>query len=297
VTINGSIGGGVMGMAYSYICFKKKVNIPILVTGILSGLVSITAICSLARPWEAILIGALGALLACPGCALLDRLHIDDPVGCVPTHCFAGIWGLISVALFGEKDILENQFSKEYGIFKGGPWRFLGVQMLMIVSVSAWAAATTFLELYLVDRIFGLRVSEADELLGADHVEHGITEDQFTFQGSYDAKDKGTEQLRSVEINVLNELPITSPVDMLQRNENGDKSLRKSASTKRKILRRKWRKALSITKTRSESQRNSDISVQLSYVNGLQNGSTHGGDVLGHHVVVTGETNNVLTTS
>ena len=170
--------------------------------------------------------------------------------------------------------------------------------MLMIVSVSAWAAATTFLELYLVDRIFGLRVSKEDELLGADHVEHGITENQFMFQGSYDAKDNGTEQLRSIEINVMNNEPaITSTVDTLQRNENGDKSLRKSAPTKRKIFRRKWRKALSMTKTRNESQRNSNITVQLSYVNGLQNGSTQGGDVFGHNVVVANETNNSLPTS
>lgn len=78
-------------MVYSYICFKNKLDIPIFVTGILAGLVSITAICSLARPWEAIIIGALGALIACPGCALLERLRIDDPVGCVPTHGLAGI--------------------------------------------------------------------------------------------------------------------------------------------------------------------------------------------------------------
>ncbi|XP_068701810.1 putative ammonium transporter 3 [Montipora foliosa] len=271
VTINGSIGGGIIGMAYSYICFKNKLNIPIFVTGILAGLVSITAVCSLARPWEAILIGALGALLACPGCALLDRLRIDDPVGCVPTHCFAGIWGLISVALFAEKDILENQFSQDYGVFKGGPWSFLGVQMLVVVSVSAWAAATTFLELLLVDKVFGLRVSTENELLGADYVEHGVAENDFTLQGIYDEKENGSERLKSVEVNVLNDLPITLAIDTFQNNDNGHKSFWKRVPVKRKIFRRKLRKALSIKGSRNESPRNGTFTVQLSYVNGGQN--------------------------
>lgn len=130
-----------------------------------------TAICTLARPWEGIFIGAIGALLACPGCALLDRLQIDDPVGCVPTHGIAAIWGLLSVAFFAEKDILTES---EFGILKGGPVRFLGVQLLTAVAVSGWAALTTFLELLLVDKLVGMRMSPEEEMLGADQVEHGI---------------------------------------------------------------------------------------------------------------------------
>ena len=94
----------------------------------------------------------------------------------MPTHGLAGIWGLVSVAFFAEKDILENQFSGEFGILKGGPWWFLGVQMLMVVSVTAWAACSTFLELLLVNKLLGLRMSVEEELMGADKVEHGIEE-------------------------------------------------------------------------------------------------------------------------
>ena len=123
----------------------------------------------------------MGALIACPGCALLDRLRIDDPVGCVPIHLFASVWGLLAVALFAEKDIVDDNLSisKEFqefrvGIFKGGPWRFLGVQALAIVAVSVWTAIVTFLELLLVDKLVGMRVSPREELLGADNVQHGI---------------------------------------------------------------------------------------------------------------------------
>ena len=105
----------------------------------------------------------------------------------MPTHCVAGIWGLLSVAFFAEKDILENEFSNEFGILKGGPWRFLGVQLLTVVAVSAWAAVTTFLELLLVNLLLGLRMSVEDELMGADKVEHGIDEhDLNSIQHSYD---------------------------------------------------------------------------------------------------------------
>ena len=128
----------------------------------------------MARPWEGILIGAVGALIACPGWSLLDRLRIDDPVGCVPIHLFASVWGLLAVALFAEKDTFENSVSEDFGIFKGGPWRFLGVQALAIVAVSVWTSIVTFLELLLVDKLVGMRVSPQEELLGADNVQHGI---------------------------------------------------------------------------------------------------------------------------
>ncbi|XP_048589128.1 putative ammonium transporter 3 isoform X2 [Nematostella vectensis] len=176
------ISGAKWKLASSYLMHKKQLNIHVFVTGILGGLVSITAICSVARPWEALVIGSIGALIACSGCSLLEKLKIDDPVGCVPTHAFAGIWGLIAVGLFAEKDTLEGRFSNSYGVFKGGPWRFLGVQLLLIVAVVSWGAVTTFLELKLIDKIFPLRVTLENELLGADDYEHGIKYDFLEFE-------------------------------------------------------------------------------------------------------------------
>ena len=224
------------------------------------------AICSLTRPWEAILIGAVGALLACPGCALLERLRIDDPVGCVPTHGVAGIWGLLSVALFAEKDILENRFSNEFGIFKGGPWRFLGVQMLMVVAIAAWAAVSTFLELLLVDKILGLRMSVEHELLGADKVEHGIVEHELTTLGNYHAKENGREQGESVEIN-RNELQATEEVDALKTNVDTDKAFWKTVRTRRKLFRPKWRKAVSLKGTKNETISNGTFEMNSSHIN------------------------------
>ena len=92
----------------------------------------------------------------------------------MPTHGVAGIWGLLSVAFIAEKYNLENTFSGEFRILKGGPLWFLGVQLLMAVAITTWVACTTFLELLLVNNVIGLRMSVEKELMGADKVEHAI---------------------------------------------------------------------------------------------------------------------------
>ncbi|XP_020902017.1 putative ammonium transporter 3 [Exaiptasia diaphana] len=203
VTINGSIGGGIMGMFYSYVFYKGKLDIPVFITGILGGLVSITAICSIARPWEALVISLIGALISCAGCQILRKLKIDDPVGCVPVHAFAGIWGLVAVSLFAEEDKLEMKFSHHSGIFKGGPVSFLGVQLLAVVSISAWTITITLLELMFVNRILPLRVSPEDEAVGADRIEHGITHGILE---DYTIKEKTSEEdSNDIENNAQNE--------------------------------------------------------------------------------------------
>ena len=232
------------------------------------------AICSLARPWEAIIIGAIGAFLACPACALLERLQIDDPVGCVPTHGLAGIWGLVSVAFFAEKDILENRFSNEFGIFKGGPWSFLGVQLLMAVSISAWAALTTFLELLLVNKLIGLRMSVEHELMGADKVEHGIDEhDPNTAQQStgVHAMENGREEtLKTVEVN-LSGLEAAEGDGALPVNENGRKDPRKTLRTRRRPRLPKWRKKVLFNSRQNDTLSNNAIAMRSNGCNGEAN--------------------------
>ena len=96
---------------------------------------------------------------------------IDDPVHCITTHGITGLWGVVVVGLFVEKNPL---MSKNYGVFKGGSWKVLGVQVLTAVSIVLWTSLTTFVELYAIDKSIGLRVSREKELDGADKWEHGI---------------------------------------------------------------------------------------------------------------------------
>lgn len=138
----------------------------------------LVAICAVARPWESFIIGFIGGIIACMGCTMLNKLRIDDPVGCVPTHFFASVWGLVAVGLFAEKDTLEN-LSEDYGVFKGGSWKKLGVQLLAAVAVTAWAAPVTYILLATINRFVTLRMPLEMEVEGADKWEHGIEAESF----------------------------------------------------------------------------------------------------------------------
>lgn len=66
------------------------------------------AYCALARPWEGLIIGAIGGLITCLSVPLIERIKVDDPVGVIPVHCIAAVWGMLAVGLFGEMDELED---------------------------------------------------------------------------------------------------------------------------------------------------------------------------------------------
>ena len=183
----------------------------------------------------------------------------------------AGIWGLLSVALFAEKDSLENIFSNEFGIFKGGPWRFLGVQLLTVVVVSAWAALATFLELLLVNQLLGLRMSVEDELMGADKVEHGIDEhDPNSTLDSYDinVKENGHEDaVKTVEVNLIG-LEAAEIHGTLRRYESREKDSRNLIRARKKLPRPKWRKKVSFRSPPNDNLSNSTFPMNSSFSNG-----------------------------
>ncbi|KAK3750845.1 hypothetical protein QZH41_007647 [Actinostola sp. cb2023] len=165
------ITGGKWQLAASYIYYKRKVDVTHLIVGILGGLVSVTGICPLAHPWESLIIGAVGGCCSCFGRILMFKLKFDDPTSCIAVHTLSGVWGLIAVGLFVEVDHLET-FSVTNGIFKGGNGHLLGVQLLAVVVLAAWSAVTSALILLAIKLTIGLRVTEEEEKLGADQVEH-----------------------------------------------------------------------------------------------------------------------------
>ena len=122
--------------------------------GAIAGLVAITAGPDLTDPRWAIVIGAVGAALCTAGLKLLERLRIDDVVGAVPAHLFAGIWGTLAVC-----------------IAAGG--NFL-VQLTGVVSVGAFVFLVSLLLWHVLGRILGVRVSRDVEEIGQDAGELGI---------------------------------------------------------------------------------------------------------------------------
>ena len=143
----------------------------------LAGLVAITAPCDVTDALGAIVIGAVAGLLVIFGVWLLDYvLHIDDPVGAVGVHMMNGIWGTIAVGLFATDT--APGFAKagiKEGLFYGGGFNQLGLQLLGFAAVAGWAAVTMFFAFSLVKLTVGLRVTEEEEILGLDVTEHGLT--------------------------------------------------------------------------------------------------------------------------
>ena len=117
--------------------------------------------------------GMIGGLTACISCNILERLHIDDPVGCVPVHVCAGYWSLIAVPFFLEQDKSGN-FSSHLFEESYGRWKLLGVQFLMIISSTLWSAFITLIILVTINYICPIRMSLEDELKGSDICEHDI---------------------------------------------------------------------------------------------------------------------------
>lgn len=161
----------VVCMIFTWIKFGKP-DISMCLNASLAGLVAITAPCDVTDALGAIIIGAVAGLLVVFGVWLLDyKLHIDDPVGAVAVHCLNGIWGTIAVGLFATTSAPDSEIN---GLFYGGGFTQLGIQLVGFVSVAAWTALTITVAFIIIRAIFGLRVTEEEEIIGLDSTEHGL---------------------------------------------------------------------------------------------------------------------------
>ena len=139
----------------------------------LAGLVAITAPCDVTDCLGAIIIGLVAGLLVVFGVWLLDyKLHVDDPVGAVAVHMMNGIWGTIAVGLFATTSAPGND--TVVGLFYGGGFKQLGIQLLGFVTVASWTAVTITIAFIIIKKTIGLRVTEEEEIVGLDSMEHGL---------------------------------------------------------------------------------------------------------------------------
>ena len=139
----------------------------------LAGLVGITASCDVTDCAGASVIGIVSGLLVVFGVWFLDYvLHIDDPVGAVAVHCLNGMWGTVAVGLFATTSAPGNDTLT--GLFYGGGYKLLGIQLLGMLAVIAWTAVTITVTFLIIKAAVGLRVSEQEEIIGLDAVEHGL---------------------------------------------------------------------------------------------------------------------------
>ncbi|MBO4347185.1 MAG: ammonium transporter [Lachnospiraceae bacterium] len=169
----------VVCMIFTWIKYKKP-DVSMCLNASLAGLVAITAPCDVTDVSGAICIGAVSGLLVVFGVWFLDYvLRIDDPVGAVAVHCLNGIWGTIAVGLFATPSapgysIADADGNVMAGLFYGGGFKLLGIQLLGFVTVAGWTAVTITIAFFIIKAVIGLRVSREEELSGLDATEHGL---------------------------------------------------------------------------------------------------------------------------
>lgn len=157
-----------------------KPDVSMCLNASLAGLVAITAPCDVTDAFGAIVIGAVAGVLVVFGVWFLDyKLRVDDPVGAVAVHCLNGIWGTIAVGLFAtntapEYGIADAAGNEMLGLFYGGGFKLLGIQLVGVLSVIAWSVVTIVIAFMIIKAIFGLRVTEEEEIVGLDSMEHGL---------------------------------------------------------------------------------------------------------------------------
>ena len=169
----------VVCMIFTWIKYGKP-DVSMCLNASLAGLVAITAPCDVTDALGAAIIGAVAGLLVVFGVWLLDhKLHIDDPVGAVAVHCMNGIWGTIAVGLFATDtapgySIANASGETIKGLFYGGGFELLGIQLTGFASVALWTAVTITITFLVIKAIVGLRVTREEEIEGLDATEHGL---------------------------------------------------------------------------------------------------------------------------
>ncbi|WP_324282780.1 ammonium transporter [Cyanobacterium aponinum UTEX 3221] len=179
-TVLAGVGGMIMAMIFSQVK-EKRVEVEELINGSISGLVAITAGCHIIPNPLAIIVGITGAAMAKFVSQALIRAKIDDAVDAVAVHGGAGLWGTISVALFGDLALMKMPISRI---------ELLLIQLLGIVIAMVWAFGLTWLILKPLNQIFPLRVSLEAEELGLNVAEHEAKTDTYELLNVMDLQAK-----------------------------------------------------------------------------------------------------------
>ncbi|WP_372570591.1 ammonium transporter [Ruegeria jejuensis] len=145
--------GAVAALILTQVLYKKP-DLTMVLNGALAGLVSITAEPLAPTLFGALWIGAVGGVIVVFAVPMLDKFKIDDVVGAIPVHLFAGIWGTIAVIFYGEAS--------------------LGTQLLGIVAYGVFTFVGALILWTILKATVGIRVSEEDEINGLDMAELGM---------------------------------------------------------------------------------------------------------------------------
>ena len=162
-TFLASASGGIATMFYTYYSYGK-IDITMVINGVLAGLVSITAGCNVVNPFSAIIIGLIAGVLVDIAVLFFDKVKIDDPVGAIAVHGINGLFGTIAVGLF----------ANEGGLFFSGATDLLITQIIGVVTIAVFSFIITFILMKLMKITVGIRITSQEEEEGIDSVSFGV---------------------------------------------------------------------------------------------------------------------------
>jgi ammonium transporter, Amt family len=162
--------GAVAALILSWMVLGKS-DIPTMLNGALAGLVAITASCAFVDTWASVVIGFIAGILVFYSARFFEKRKIDDPIFALSVHGVAGVWGTLSTGFFATPELATVGLP---GLFYGGGFTQLGVQLMGVVTSGAFAFVVSFVILAMMKKLMrGLRVTEEEEVMGLDISEHG----------------------------------------------------------------------------------------------------------------------------
>ncbi|MDA0201552.1 MAG: ammonium transporter [Bacteroidetes bacterium] len=162
-TFLASAAGGIATMFYTYFSYGK-IDITMVINGILAGLVSITAGCNVVGPLSAIFIGLIAGVLVDIAVLFFDKMKVDDPVGAIAVHGINGLFGTLAVGFF----------ALDGGLFYGGGTSLLVTQTIGVLAIGLFSFFITFMVMKLLSLTLGIRITDQEEDAGIDAVSFGV---------------------------------------------------------------------------------------------------------------------------
>lgn len=171
----GSASGTVGAIILSWL-IQKKPDLSMVLNGSLAGLVAITAGADCISPMESIYIGFIGGCLVVLAVFFFDEIiKVDDPVGATSVHLVNGIWGTLAVGIWGKYKLDEAGNTIMYSAQGGEIQHYsLTSQLYGIIVCGIVCFISSYVIIYIIKKICGIRVSQKEELQGLDISEHGM---------------------------------------------------------------------------------------------------------------------------
>jgi Amt family ammonium transporter len=191
IILNTCLSAAFAGILASIIHFyhHRYIDVGNILNAVIGGLVAITACCHSVSPKEAMFIGMIAGIIVYYGELAIFKLKIDDAIGVVPAHLFAGIWGTLSVAIFSDLSLLDTGLSR---------LEQFNIQLLGVLAIFLFSFICSFILFKLINLFIPLRVSAESEISGMNISEHKASTELINLLDSMQVQQKEGEFSTSV---------------------------------------------------------------------------------------------------